>query len=443
MPAVTASRGVLKVAGTLASLILLGSVPASAQSGGNVLLVANAASEVSVRIAEHYAKTRGVPASQLLKLEGLPADPPDDIDRGAFNQLIQAPITRWLTLNQAQDRILFLVLTKGIPLRIKPGQVARSVASVDSELAVLYMRLTGVNVPIAGPFPNPYFLGERPVAEAKPFRRDDQSLYLVTRLDGYTEADVIALIDRGVAPAAQGGRVVLDGKASWSEKGNAWLTQAAERLRAAGWADERIAYDASATVLVDQKDVVGYYSWGSNDPAIKRRNFGLQFRPGAIGAMFVSSDGRTFREPAREWALGSWNDKSTWFGGSPQSMAGDLIREGITGIAAHVAEPLLSNTVHPNVLFPAYGAGLTLAEAYYLSIPSLSWMTVVIGDPLCAPFMNPSNAPGGAGFNHRPRDGPACLVCQAAHQERAVDRRHRASCEASRPRRGKNIEAGP
>jgi Flp pilus assembly protein TadD len=82
----------------------------------------------------------------------------------------------------------------------------------------------------------------------------------------------------------------------------------------------------------------------------------------------------------------NWDDKKTWFAGSPQSLAGDLIREGITGVAGHVSEPLLGHTIRPDILFPAYAAGFSLAEAFYLAMPSVSWMTVVVGDPLCAPF---------------------------------------------------------
>jgi tetratricopeptide (TPR) repeat protein len=67
-------------------------------------------------------------------------------------------------------------------------------------------------------------------------------------------------------------------------------------------------------------------------------------------------------------------------------MAADLLREGLTGVSAHVAEPYLDAVVRPQVLFPAYLAGFNLAEAYYLAMPFLSWQTVIIGDPLCRPF---------------------------------------------------------
>jgi tetratricopeptide (TPR) repeat protein len=98
--------------------------------------------------------------------------------------------------------------------------------------------------------------------------------------------------------------------------------------------------------------------------------------------MFVSSDGRTFRQPPDGWRPGT----KTPFAGTNQSLAGDLIRQGATGIAAHVAEPFLIAAIRPDVLFPAYVSGLNLAEAFYAAMPYLSWQTVVIGDPLCAPF---------------------------------------------------------
>jgi tetratricopeptide (TPR) repeat protein len=42
--------------------------------------------------------------------------------------------------------------------------------------------------------------------------------------------------------------------------------------------------------------------------------------------------------------------------------------------------------VRPDILFPAYLSGFNLAESFYLATPYLSWQTVVVGDPLCAPF---------------------------------------------------------
>jgi Tfp pilus assembly protein PilF len=131
---------------------------------------------------------------------------------------------------------------------------------------------------------------------------------------------------------------------------------------------------------------MGYFSWGSTDPQNRVRAVKMDFVPGAIGATFVSTDARTFKEPPETWQPTNTSDRVTWFEGSPQSLVGDLIREGLTGVAGQVSEPYLQSAVRPDVLFPVYLAGFNLVESFYLAIPHISWQTVVIGDPLCTPF---------------------------------------------------------
>jgi uncharacterized protein (TIGR03790 family) len=375
---------------TALGLIALAAGDVLAQGPANVLVVANAANADSVKIAEAYAKARDIPPEQILKLENMPANAPEQIPAQAFQLGIQVPIARWLAKNAAFDRILYIVLTKGIPLRVL-GSTGRngSVASVDSELTLLYRSMSGGRGPgTPGPQPNPYFLNTRPVSEAAQFNHRDHDIYLVTRLDGYTVDDVLRLIERGRSPAADG-RFVLDMKASLNPAGNAWLQSAAERLQAAGWSG-KVVLDQTSRVLTGEPDVLGYYSWGSNDPAITIRDFQHKFVPGALAGMFVSSDGRTMKEPPAEWKIGPWGDAKTYFENSPQSLAADLIRQGVTGAAGHVAEPYLDTTIRPDILFPAYVAGFNLAEAYYLAMPAIGWQTIVIGDPLCAPFRKAS-----------------------------------------------------
>ena len=378
-------RGVLVfmcAVGVLASP--LGSTVAVAQSGSNVLLVVNESSADSKQIGDRYARARSVPAENILRLS---APLTEDVDRPEFERSIEMPIANWITRQGAQDRILYFVLTKGIPLRIRgTGGATATTASVDSELTLLYRKLVGTPVQPAGPLPNPYFLGDREVAEARPFSHATADMYLVSRLDGFRLEDIFGLIDRGAAPRATG-EFLLDQKATLvgERSGDDWLAAAATRLRAAGLGD-RVVLNASSEVVTGRKDVLGYYSWGSNDPAIKRRRLDLGFAPGALAATFVSSDARTFKAPPDSWTLGTWADRSTHFEGSPQSLTGDLIAEGATGAAGHVAEPYLGAAIRPQILFPAYTRGFNLIESFYLAMPYLSWQTVVIGDPLCAPF---------------------------------------------------------
>jgi uncharacterized protein (TIGR03790 family) len=356
-----------------------------AQSGANVLLVQNELSAASKDIAARYAEARGIPAANILTLRIETTT--EDIDRRGFDEQIEVPISLWFTRNNAQDRILYIVLTKGIPLRIRgSGGVNGTVASVDSELTLLYRKLLGLSVAPSGRLPNPYFAGDAAIdSAASEFSHRSHDIYLVTRLDAFTVADVIGLIERGRAPA-RNGAIVLDQRAGLlNRQGDVWLAEAAKRLSAVGFAD-RVTLETSTAVASGVKPVLGYFSWGSNDPAIKRRRFDFGFVPGALAAMFVSTDARTLREPPAEWALGNWQDPKTHFSGSPQSLLGDIIREGVTGATGHVAEPFLDGTTRPHILFPAYVAGANLAEAFYRATPFLSWQTVVVGDPLCAPF---------------------------------------------------------
>src|SRR3954454_4372678 len=102
------------LAAGLALLLLCGG-SVQAQTGANVLVVYNDAVPGSVRIAERYAERREVPAEQRLRVTTVTTD---EITRPDFERQIQAPIADWLHHPQAQDRILYIVLTKGMPLRI-------------------------------------------------------------------------------------------------------------------------------------------------------------------------------------------------------------------------------------------------------------------------------------------------------------------------------------
>ncbi len=368
-------------------LLLAGNKHAAAQSGANVLLVVNNASQSSRTIAEYYARKRAVPATNICHNT---TSIEETIERADYDRQIEGPTARCIAAMSGQDRILYIVLTKGIPIRIQgTGGRDGTVSSVDSELTLLYRRQTGLNTPVAGPVPNPYFAGSQPAnAPPKPFTHERADIFLVTRLDGYTVEDVLGLIDRAVASKKEGW-ILLDGKASWQTPtpGNTWLKAAAESLKRLGLGD-RVELDESSYVLKNIDNVLGYYSWGSNDSAIKDRNLNLHFVAGALAAMYVSSDARTFKEPPAGWTIGDPNasNPKTFYAGTQQSLTGDLIRAGITGTAGHVAEPFLDATIRPDVLFPAYVTGANLAEAFYQAMPFLSWQTVVIGDPLCAPF---------------------------------------------------------
>ncbi len=172
---------------------------------------------------------------------------------------------------------------------------------------------------------------------------------------------------------------MIDLKSADNQEGNSWLRQAAGMLP-----KDRVILDASDTVLYDQTAVIAYAGWGSNDPHRHRRFLGFHWLPGAIATEFVSTNGRTFQRPPDSWNISDWSKKDLWFAGAPQTLTADYLLEGATAATGHVNEPYLAMSPHPEYLLPAYYSGRNLAESYYMSIRSLSWQNIVIGDPLCS-----------------------------------------------------------
>jgi uncharacterized protein (TIGR03790 family) len=357
--------------------------PTYAQTPENVAVVINDASPESKQVGDYYVKARAIPAENVIHIQTAPEDV---VQPAAFVATIHQPIAQALGKANLQDRILYIVLTKGIPLRIAgTGGQDGTMASVDSELTLLYRRMTGNTAPTRGRVDNPYFLGTKPLTGAKLFTHRDQDVFLVSRLDAFTVDEAKALVDRAGRTAREG-RIVLDQRdALVNRLGEDWLGLAAQRLTKDGQG-ERVLLETTPKPARDVSPVMGYFSWGSTDPQNRVRQVKMDFVPGAIAATFVSTDARTFKEPPAAWMPLNLEERSTWFAGSPQSLVGDLIREGVTGAAGQVSEPYLQSAVRPDILFPAYLAGFNLVEAFYLAIPHLSWQTVVIGDPLCAPF---------------------------------------------------------
>ena len=341
------------------------------QTAENVLVVVNQSSSISRRIGEYYTHKRQVPLGNLCRIKTTAAE---EISRAVYENEIERPIARYLRSHRLEEKILYIATTLGVPLKIKAtGEcMVTESAAVDSELTLLYGKLRGAKFRTPGLVPNPFFRQMQARFEHPRF-----PIYLVTRLAAYDFAEVRAMIDRSL-DARNRGKFVFDLKAGGGDGANEWLREAAHALPAG-----RVVLDETAAVLYNERDVIGYAGWGSNDRDRKQRMLGFTWLPGAIAAEFVSTDGRTFVRPPDSWNITTWDDKAHLFAGSPQTLTADYIHEGASGCSGHVYEPYLAATPHPQYLFPAYFSGRNLAESYYLSIPGLSWQNVVVGDPLC------------------------------------------------------------
>jgi len=344
-----------------------------AQSTGNVLLVVNRRDPVSQAVAEYYAKRRPASARHVCLIETASEE---TIGWETYISQIETPIGDCLKREHLEEKVLYIVTTMGVPLRIDgmSGSIQKSEqSSVDSELALLYAKLHGRHFDRAGAVPNPFF-GKR----NSPFLHPQFPIYLVTRLAANDLADVEAMIDRSLA-ARNRGMFVIDTSSPANGDGDNWLRAAALLLPAG-----RVVLDDTPNVLYNQRNVIGYASWGSNDVGRKQRWLGFEWLPGAIVTEFVSTNARTLHPPPPYWNLTTYTDRVNWFAGSPQTLSADYIHEGATGASGNVYEPYLSGCVRPEYVLPAYAHGRNLAESYYLGMPFLSWQGVVLGDPLCS-----------------------------------------------------------
>lgn len=386
--------------GILPILVLAMSLTAAdpAPDAGRVVVLRNDASPVSCAVADDYARRRGVALLAIRCQDSATAPALETIPYAAAKRDIEDPLRAWLAAHPGVD---IVVLTKGIPIRIPdaPGLgLGDRRPSLDSWLAALdYDRLPGA-IPVrlidSGFEGNTW--GNRFWRSEERFSHARHGGYLVTRLDGYSQADAIALTTRALAaeaappatapvlldacaafgfadPAAQpvdlgagrptaGGRLLvaeLDFKA-W----NADLERAAELLRARGAAVE---LDRSATFAAAAAPIAGYVSWGSNDRTYSAATYhALRFAPGALCETAVSTSARTFL-PTQ--------------GG--QSLIADLIAQGATGAKGYTDEPLLQAVASPSVLMDRWARGWTLAECYYAASRFVAWEDIVVGDPLC------------------------------------------------------------
>ncbi len=334
--------------------------PAPRSSAERVLVVINRRSAASDSVGRYYAAQRGIDPSQVVQIEVPPTDEIGDIE---FRTGIVAPVRK--AIEALPHRIDFIVLTKGVPLRI----ARKNGYSVDAMLAgmrLLMPPMVGLDTTWLRRYGNPYFNARGP------FDSDRYDMYLVTRLDCAQTIDCLALVDRASTARPVPGPFFFD--AMPLRRGNDGYADMNRRLYAGAFQVRLLGYasalDSTPSFVAPKEPVMGYVSWGSNDAHFDSTAYRrVRFLPGALAETFVSTSARTFGPVS-----------------SGQSRIVDLIAQGVTGVKGYVSEPYTVALARPDILFDRYLRGATLAEAFYAASPMVLWKDVVIGDPLCAPY---------------------------------------------------------
>ena len=360
--------------------------PPLAQS---TVVIYNQTDTDSTALAKFYMQQRGIPRDHLVALNCV-AD--EEISRDDYEATIAQPLRdvfkerKWWTFRQDSDgkeqvdssAIHFVALIKGIPLKIRPtaqtypgeepgtGPIAvHNEASVDSELSLVAFPLHN----ISGAIPNPYFQNFRNIRDFT-----NANFLLVCRLDGPSAADVRRMITDSVAAEKNGlwGRAYVDGShhtAPGSELGDKWMSDIVDQLRKAG---VPVVFDDSPAIFPNGfpiSDCALYYGWYAGGISGPFNQLDFRFVAGAVAIHIHSFSASTLHDPNAGWT-------------------GPLIARGAAASSGNVYEPFLQLTPHLDILNDRLLHGFTFAESAYMSVPALSWMTVMVGDPLYRPYLS-------------------------------------------------------
>jgi len=360
-----------------------------ADGAARVVLVTNRADPDSQQIAEYYALRRGVPVENIISLE-MPTketitwrefvltvwQPLQDelVNRGWIDSVAMSlhDVYGRRKMAFSGHKMSYLIVCRGVPLRIKnepslvstvkgmPNrpQMRTNRSSVDSELSLLAVGNYNINSFV----PNPLYRKE------KPQRLLLESVVRVSRLDGPSAKDVFGMIDGALEAERNGliGRAYVDTKGPYPQ-GKRWLKVTAKELEKLHFPitqrDEKGTFSIGARFDAPAM-YAGWYTTNVNGPFTLP---GFRFAPGAVAMHIHSFSAHTLHSDSEAWC-------------------GPLLARGAAATVGAVYEPYLEFMHHPDLLFKGLTQGMTLGEAAYYSLPTLSWQNVLVGDPLYRPF---------------------------------------------------------
>jgi uncharacterized protein (TIGR03790 family) len=389
---------------------ILACLPAQALEPDEVLVVANTNAAKSKGLARYYMKKRQIPDKNLVLLF---MTDKETCSREEYEKKAVPPIRRFLDKNTG---IRAIVTVFGVPLRISGPEINQveaskvseleikkrvleeelareknmenglrqkknkelsaiksalskymnsidKVAAFDSELALVKKDGYELNMWL----PNPYYLGFR----GQKLAIDQSEVMMTSRLDGATEDVVKRIIDDSIEAERTGlkGRAYFD--ARWKDPGDKKLSGYAFYDRSIHLASQSLSEKKRIEVVLNDSedlfqkgespDTALYCGWYS----LARYVDAFTWQKGSVGYHIASSECATLKNP----------DSQVW--------CKKMLDHGIAATIGPVGEPYVQSFPVPEVFFEFLTEGyLTLAEAYLISLPYLSWKMVLIGDPL-------------------------------------------------------------
>lgn len=369
----------------------LGAAVGTVSPAAFAVVVYNEADPLSRDLADYYAEKRGIDAERVI---GLKCPTAEEITREEYDATIAGPLRavfderHWWTRSPdhldsepsstvSTNRIRFLVLIRGIPLRIKgtanyPGDFCQqpsplkdqNAACVDSELAVLGLFTRG----ISGVMQNPNFRSYNAFTEAR-----FPGVMFTGRLDAPTGTMVRRMIDDSLAVEKFGlwGRCYVDGRgmapgSNSLAEGDEWMKKIATETAPHVMPTVYDNLPGMFSTAFPMNEPAMYFGWYNEQVAGPFTRDDFHFRPGAVACHIHSFSATSVRDPFHWWVA-------------------PLVNRGADAVLGNVYEPYLSLTTHLDIFADRICDGYTLAESAWQATPTLSWMNTVVGDPLYRP----------------------------------------------------------
>jgi len=361
----------MRATGVWAGLLLSFPVAVRALGPHEVLVLANESSPRSIVVAKEFARLRGVPPQNLVRLRVPlpPTNAPASISPDDFTQLIWTPAVRAVREQGLGDHILAWVYSLDFPIFVTTPQPI----SIEG-LTFLRNRLPNPTEVRMGTYASPLFTGpnnpnsmgyySETFDELSEWLGGDMPLpsmrlgYAGER--GNSEAEVLACLERGARAdgSAPSGTVYFVTNQDVRSTTRAWeYPLVVKTLTAIG-----VRAEVTDRFPTSARDVVGLMTGA----AVVRPDAIGGFRPGAMAEHFTSGAG--------VFHTGDQTKLTAW------------IAAGATASAGTVAEPYAIWTKFPHArFFVHYAAGCTLIESFYQSV-RCPLQLLMVGDPLAQPW---------------------------------------------------------
>ncbi len=275
--------------------------------------------------------------------------------------------------------------------RKRAAQVLANHASLDSELAWLFRRdVYGASATKStrlkayfGRTANPYFSqgmkfrAFRKRSKAAGLLEQNGMIYLSARLEGPSLEISKNLVDLAIqaeknGPAGIGcfdaRRSTIGQTKSGNALGETWVRRAYIETHNAGF---QTIFDEKKTLFEKGACPNTLFYWGWYALQNYQDVFESHFAAGAFAVHTASGEASDIRHFNPD-------KKNPWCAG--------LLAHGVAFCSGPISEPFLDAFPHADLFYPKLFQGWSAGEAYWASQSYLSWMMVMIGDPLYTPF---------------------------------------------------------